>query len=75
MRIMSKKQVTKNKRRLMTVREVQNEFLSMNIPKLRAFLNENTAYIKIGNRYYYQRAEVEKLFNDCTKSYEYEVKY
>lgn len=72
---MGKKQITKDKRKLMTVKEVQNEFLSMSTPKLRAFLNENTAYIRIGNKYYYLRTEIEKLLMDTENSYEYEVNY
>ena len=72
---MGKKQVTKDKRKLMTVKEVQNEFLYINTPKLRAFLNENVAYIKINNKYYYPRAQVEKLLMDTENSSEYEVNY
>lgn len=69
--------MTKDKKKLMTSKDIQEEFLDMDIRKLRAFLNQNIAYIKVGKRYYYKRADLEKLLNlnDCTKSYEYEVKY
>lgn len=64
--------VAGGKLKLMTAKEVQAEYLNMDIRKLRAFLNQNISYIKIGVRYYYQRAEVEKLLMDTENSYEYE---
>ncbi len=71
---MDKKQVTKDRRKLMTVKEVQNEFLYINTPKLRAFLNENVAYIKLNGKYYYPRAEIERLLT-IKESHEYQVSY
>lgn len=60
-------------RKLMTAREVRDEYLYMDIRKLRTFLNENISFVKIGNRYYYQRSKVEKLLNDTENSYDFRV--
>lgn len=72
---MDKKEISKNKRKLLTVKEIRKEYISMNEPKLRAFLNSTISYLKIGNRYYYPRSEVEKLLIDTENSYEYKVNY
>lgn len=72
---MGKKQVVRNKRKLLTVKEIKEDYISMNEPKLRAFLNSTIPYLKIGNRYYYPRTEVEKLLVDTENSYEYQVDY
>lgn len=72
---MSKEQVTKNKRKLLTVKEIREDYISMSEPKLRAFLNSTIPYLKIGNKYYYPRSEVEKLLVDTENSYEYQVNY
>lgn len=72
---MSKEQVTKNKRKLLTVKEIREDYISMSAPKLRAFLNSTIPYLKIGNKYYYPRSEVEKLLVDTENSYEYQVNY
>lgn len=58
------------RRRLMTTKEVQEEFLDMDIRKVRAFLNQYCTYKKIGQTYYYSRKEVEELLLDgecCTE--------
>lgn len=60
-------------RKLMTAREVRDEYLYMDIRKLRTFLNKNISFVKIGNRYYYQRSKVEKLLNDTENSYDFRV--
>lgn len=64
---------TKVQRKLMTAREVRDEYLCMDIRKLRTFLNENISFVKIGNRYYYQRSKIEKLLNDTENSYDFRV--
>ena len=64
---------TKVQRKLMTAREVRDESLCMDIRKSRTFLNENISFVKIGNRYYYQRSKVEKLLNDTENSYDFRV--
>lgn len=61
------------KKKLMTCKDVQEEILDMDIRKLRAFLNRNIAYIKVGRRYFYQRSQVEKLLLDTENSYEFEL--
>lgn len=49
------------KRKCMTAREVHEEFIDMDIKKLRTFLNQYCKYKKIGNTYYYSREEVTRL--------------
>lgn len=61
------------KRKLMSAGEVRDEYLGMDIRKLRTFLNRNIAFVKIGNRYYYQRSEVERLLSDTENSHEFKV--
>lgn len=58
------------KLKLITAKEVQQEYLNMDIRKIRAFLNQFCGYKKIGKTYYYSRSEVEKLLLDeenCTE--------
>lgn len=52
------------RKKLITTKEVQQEFLDMDIRKIRAFLNQFCTYKKIGKTYYYPRKEVEKLLLD-----------
>lgn len=59
--------------RLMTAKEVQAEYLNMDIRKLRCFLNEFCTYRKIGKTYFYSRAEVEKLLLDENSSTEFQL--
>lgn len=49
------------KRKLLSVLDVQREYLDIDCRKLRAFLNSQCNYKKIGNTYFYSRAEVESL--------------
>lgn len=49
------------KRKCMTAKEVKEEYLDMDIKKIRAFLNQYCSYKKIGNTYVYSREEVERL--------------
>ena len=49
------------KPKLMTAKEVQQEFLPMDIRKVRLFLNANCRVRKIGNQYFYVREEIEKM--------------
>lgn len=67
--------MTKDKKKLMTSKDIQEEFLDMDIRKLRAFLNQNIAYIRIGRRYYYHRSDIEEILADTENSYEYQVNY
>lgn len=63
-------EIVTNTRKLMTTKEVQQEYLDMDIRKVRAFLNRFCSYKKIGQTYYYPRKEVEKLLLDeecCTE--------
>lgn len=61
------------KRKLITTKEVQQEYLNMDIRKVRGFLNSFCSYKKIGNTYYYSRSEVEKLLLDENNSIEFEL--
>lgn len=65
--------IIRSKKKLMSAKDVQEEYLNMDIRKLRAFLNQNIAYVKIGVRYYYQRSQVEKLLLDTENSYEFRL--
>lgn len=60
------------KRKLVSVVDVQREYLDMDCRKLRAFLNSQCNYKKIGNTYFYSRAEVESLLLSDEKV-EYEI--
>lgn len=60
------------KRKCMTAKEVQQEYLDMDIKKLRAFLNRYCSYKKIGNTYFYPRSEVEELLLNH-KNTEYQI--
>lgn len=62
----------RTRRKLLSVLDVQNEYLDMDCRKLRAFLNSQCNYKKIGNTYYYSRAEVESLLLSNEKV-EYEI--
>lgn len=46
--------------KLITAKQVQEEYLPVDIRKVRAFLNAYCRYRKIGSRYYYIRKEVEE---------------
>lgn len=62
----------KTRRKLLSVLDVQREYLNMDCRKLRAFLNSQCNYKKIGNTYFYSRAEVESLLLSNEKV-EYEI--
>lgn len=62
----------RTRRKLLSVKEVQKEYLNMDCRKLRAFLNSQCNYKKIGNAYFYSRAEVESLLLSNEKV-EYEI--
>lgn len=64
---------SQNKKKCMTAKEVQEEFINMDIRKLRSFLNQYCSYKKIGKNYYYIRQEVEKLLLDSKNSFEYSI--
>lgn len=62
----------KTARKLLSVQDIQREYLDMDCRKLRAFLNSQCNYKKIGNTYYYSRAEVNSLLLSEEKV-EYEI--
>ncbi len=62
----------KTARKLLSVQDIQREYLNMDCRKLRAFLNSRCNYKKIGNTYYYSRAEVNSLLLSEEKV-EYEI--
>ena len=64
---------SQNKKKCMTAKEVQEEFINMDIRKLRSFLNQYCSYKKIGKNYYYIRQEVETLLLDSKNSFEYSI--
>lgn len=70
---MGKKVKPKKQCKLMSVREVQEEYLNIDCRKLRMFLNTYLSYVKIGRLYYYQRSEVEALLTDKDNSYEFKL--
>lgn len=49
------------KTKLITAKQVQKEYLPVDIRKVRAFLNANCRVRKIGNQYFYVREEIEKM--------------
>lgn len=60
-------------RKLMSVREIQEEYLNIDSRRLRVFLNTYLSFVKIGRLYYYQRSEVEALLTDKDNSYEFKL--
>lgn len=68
------KPVTKNNQQCLTVKQIQEEYINMDMRKLRTFLNTYLHYKKIGHTYYYIRREVEALLLNETKSQEFQVK-
>lgn len=62
----------KTARKLLSIQDIQREYLDMDCRKLRAFLNSQCNYKKIGNTYYYSRAEVNSLLLSEEKV-EYEI--
>lgn len=61
------------RRKLITSKDVQMEYLDMDIRKVRVFLNSYCSYKKIGNTYYYPRSEVERLLLDDDVSSEFKI--
>lgn len=59
------------KKKLMTAKEVQQEYLQMDLRKIRNFLNHYCSYKKIGRTYYYSRREVAELLSDEENSLEF----
>ena len=57
----------------MTARQVQEEYLNIDIRRLRAFLNTYCHYRKIGRQYYYVRDEVEKRLLETDENMEYKL--
>lgn len=62
------------KPKLMTAQEVKEEFLPMDIRKVREFLNANCKVRKIGNRYFYIRKEVEEKLIQAEGNADYSSK-
>lgn len=59
--------------KLMTARQVQEEYLNIDIRRLRSFLNTYCHYRKIGRQYYYVRDEVEKRLLETDRNMEYKL--
>lgn len=51
----------KTSRKMLTVYDVQRDYLDIDYRKLRAFLNSHCHYKRIGNTYFYSKAEIDKL--------------
>jgi len=68
---MDKKQ---KKPKLITAKQVQEEYLNVDIRKVRAFLNANCRFRKIGKQYYYVRDEVEQKLIREEKNVTYSTK-
>ena len=62
------------KPKLMTARQVQKEYINMDIRRLRQFLNTYCHYRKIGRQYYYVREEVEQKLLNTDDNIEYLMK-
>ena len=59
--------------KLITARQVQEEYLNIDIRRLRAFLNAYCHYRKIGRHYYYVREEVEQKLLNTEDIVEYQL--
>ena len=60
--------------KLITLKEIQKEYLNIDRRRLQTLLNRFCAYKKIGRIYYYSRAEVERMLLDEENSVEYNLK-
>ena len=60
--------------KLMTAKQVQEEYLNIDIRRIRAFLNTYCHYRKIGRQYYYVREEVEQKLLNTDDNIEYQLK-
>lgn len=60
--------------KLITAKQVQEEYLDVDIRKVRAFLNKYCHYRKIGRQYFYVRQEVEEKLLDTGRNVEYDLK-
>lgn len=60
-----------SKKKCMTAKDVQDEYLNMDIRKIRTFLNQYCTFRKIGKTYFYLRTEVEALLLDTQKDHEF----
>lgn len=63
-----------SKRKCITAKDVQKEYLDMDIRKIRAFLNTHLHYKKIGRTYFYPRHEVERFLLDESKKQEFTIR-
>ena len=61
----------KSSRRLVSAKEVQEEYLDIDIRTIRKFLNQYCSYKKIGRQYFYLRSDVERLLGDPEITYEF----
>lgn len=59
--------------KLITARQVQKEYLNIDIRRLRALLNNHCHYRKIGRQYYYVREEVEQKLLNTNDHVEYQL--
>lgn len=62
------------KAKMVTIAEVQKEYLPGSYKKIKSFCLTYLSFMKIGRTYYFNRTELEKLIN-MNKQLEYELKY
>lgn len=60
--------------KLITARQVQQEYLNIDLRRLRNLLNTNCHYRKIGRQYFYIREEVEHQLLNTDNNVEYQLK-
>lgn len=66
--------MVQNLKKLITIDDVRNIYMSGSYKKIKNFLLQNMAYKKIGNTYYFSREEVERKLLSPRKT-EFEVNY
>ncbi|WP_125142152.1 hypothetical protein [Clostridium transplantifaecale] len=68
----SKGEVTRHTK-LITAKQVQEDYLNIDIRNVRAFLNAYCRYRKIGNQFFYIREEVEEKLLESNDDIEYRI--
>lgn len=59
--------------KLITAKQVQQEYLNLSLHYVRHFLNTYCSYRKIGRQYFYSREEVEQKLLATDKNIEYSL--
>jgi hypothetical protein len=62
------------KTRMVTIADVQKEYLPGSYKKIKSFCLTYLSFMKIGRTYYFNRTELEKIISK-SKQLEYELKY